>query len=167
MQQFPNYYQPMNNYQPYNPQQTYMERMAATQNYQPNMQIQQPQQQPIIQQGITGKIVNDFSEITANDVPMDNFGAFFFKNDGTEIQRRVWDAANGSIVKTSYAPISEPNSLEGTNTPQNNFNTLNEDVRALREEMADRFDNLEKFLANSPKTTKPSSRAKKEVNADE
>lgn len=139
-----------------------------------NNQTQQvnsaPQSQaPVIpQQGIFGKIVNDFSEITARDVPMDGFGAFFFKADGTEMQRRVWDATNGSIIKTSYMPISEPNLPDGTNTPQNNFNSINEDVRTLREEMTNRFDALEKYLSNSTsKTTKPSTRAKKEGTADE
>lgn len=169
MQQFQNYYPPMNNYgQPYNLQQTYMERMASAQNYQPNMQMQQPQ--PTAQQnmaGINGKVVPGVENITANDVPMDGSVAFFPRQDMQEIYAKSWNA-DGTIRTIVYKPISEPNLPDGANIPQNDFDRLNEDVRTLREEIANRFDNLEKFLANSAsKTTKSSTRAKKEVNADE
>lgn len=169
MQQFQSYYPPMNNYgQPYNPQQTYMDRMAAGQNYQPNMQMQQPQ--PTAQQnmpGINGKVVPGVENITANDVPMDGSVAFFPRQDMQEIYAKSWNA-DGTIRTIVYKPISEPNLSDGTNTSQNNFNSINEDVRTLREEMTNRFDALEKYLFNSTsKTTKSSTRAKKEVNADE
>ena len=160
MQQFQNYYPPMNNYQPYNPQQTYMDRMAAAQNYQPNMQMQQPQ--PTAQQnavGINGKVVPGVENITANDVPMDGSVAFFPRQDMQEIYAKSWNS-DGTIRTVVYKPISEPNLSEGKNIPQNNFDALNEDVRALREEIADRFDRLEKSMVNSANKT-TNSRAKK------
>lgn len=61
-----------------------------------NMQTQAmnyPQAQNSYQQqmlGIAGRYVNDFNEITANDVPMNGSPAIFAKNDRSEIQMREW-----------------------------------------------------------------------------
>lgn len=68
----------------------------------------QMQQQPIqtSQMGINGKYVNDFSEVTANDVPMNGLPAVFVKNDRSEIQLREWNP-NGQIVPTSYRLVIE------------------------------------------------------------
>lgn len=159
-QQIPNQYQ--NAGQPM--QNPYIDRMNQMQQYQQNMQMQQPQFQMQSPQppGINGRVVNDFSEITASDVPMNGSAAFFPKSDGAEIQVRAW-ASNGTIQTVIYRPVFEQNGAEGTNTPQMDFNALNEDVRALREEISARFDRLEQSII------KPSStRGKKtEVNADE
>ena len=57
----PQYQQPI--YQ--NP---YMDRMQNLQSY------QQPLQPQMQMQGLNGRIVDDFGNITANDVPMDNMG---------------------------------------------------------------------------------------------
>ena len=85
------------------------------------------------------------------------------KRDGSEIQWRNW-SSNGTIVTTPYKPILEQNQQESTNMPQNDFTALNEDVRALREEISDRFDRLEKSMSgNSAKTT---SRTKKGDNEE-
>lgn len=141
--------------------------------YMQNQNVMQPQvqQYPMNQQnsgqpqGIIGKIVNDFSELTANDVPMNGSTAFFPKADGMEIQARSW-TPNGTIQTVSYRPILEQNQSEGTNIPQTDFNALNEDVRALRQEISERFDRLESSMTNS-KTKSASSRTKKEMAADE
>lgn len=145
-------------------QNPYMERINQLQQYQQNLQMQpiQPSgtnQMPI---GLNCRIVDDFNSIVANDVPMDGNGAIFMKRDGSEMQHRNW-SANGTIVTTSYLPILEQNKSDGSNIPQTDFNILNEDFRALREEISDRFDRLEKSIGS--KTT--TSRNKKEVNADE
>lgn len=50
--------------------------------------------------------------------------------------------------------------------PQTDFNALNEDVRALRQEISERFDRLESSMNNS-KTKASGSRTKKEMIADE
>lgn len=66
---------------------------------QPNMNsFQQPNTQLV---GIPGRYVNDFSEITANDVPMNGCPAIFAKADRSEIQMREW-SPNGQIVPTVY-----------------------------------------------------------------
>lgn len=169
MSAYQNYWapQPMpNQYQNFNPpmqQNPYIERLNQLQQYQQNIQMQQPQfpGQPAQAPGIIGRIVNDFSEITANDVPMNGNAAFFPKADGSELQVRSW-TSSGTIQTVVYKPVFEQNGADSTNTPQMDFNALNEDVRALREEISARFDRLEQSI-------KPSSgRGKKsEVNADE
>lgn len=147
------------NFNPYGQiQNPYMDRINQLQQYQQNLQqpIPQPSNQP---QGIIGRVVNDFSEITANDVPMNGNAAFFPKADGSELQVRSW-ASNGTIQTVVYKPILEQNQAEQSNIPQMDFNALNEDVRALREEISERFDRLEKSMGgNSNKAT--SSRVKK------
>lgn len=69
----------------------------------PNIQNASNYQAPV---GIAGKYVNDFNEITANDVPMNGMPAVFAKNDRTEIQLREWNP-NGQIVTTLYKPYVE------------------------------------------------------------
>lgn len=143
--------------QPMPIQNPYMERMNQLQNYQQNLQIQPTQmpgtsQQP---QGIIGRVVNDFNEITANDVPMNGVSAVFPKSDMSEIQLRTW-AANGTIQTITYKPILEQNQADGTNVPQNDFIALNDGINAFREEILARLDSIEKSVA------KPTSvRAKK------
>lgn len=154
MSQFPSYYpnpqmnQPnMGMYQNFNPQinNPYMDRMNQLQQYQQNLagtQMSLPNQQ----QGLIGKVVNDFAEITANDVPMNGNAAFFPKSDGSELQARSW-AANGTIQTVVYRPIQAENAEQSTSTPQNDFHALNEDVKALREEILARLDSIEKSVA--------------------
>ena len=78
-------------------------------------------QMPMQNIGLNGRIVDDFNSITANDVPMDNFGAIFVKADGTEVQRKVWDK-NGRIITVPFKAVtsgfdSQPNNLsEATNS---------------------------------------------------
>lgn len=125
--------------------------------------MQQPvQQQP---QGIVGKIVNDFSELTANDVPMNGSAAFFPKADGSELQVRSW-TANGTIQTVVYKPVQPENTTDGTNIQQIDFNALNEDMRALREDIKGVREMIEKSM-NVPMQKTTSSRGKTEVNADE
>lgn len=154
-----NYTQPM----PMPPMQNpYADRMNQLQNFQQS--LQQPVQQPVSQpQGIIGRVVNDFGEITANDVPMNGNAAFFPKADGSELQVRSW-AANGTIQTVVYRPVFEQNQAEGTNIPQMDFNALNEDVRALREEIAERFDRLEKSMSGT--VAKPTASKTKKAEAE-
>lgn len=51
-------------------------------------------------------IVDDFANIPANMVPMDNLGAIFVKRDGSEIQCKKW-MPEGKISTTPYQPILE------------------------------------------------------------
>lgn len=166
MQTYPNYSQPMmnnpypNSYNPMlSPQQRLMQmEQQFPQFSQQNQFMQQPaQQQP---QCIVGKIVNDFSELTANDVPMNGSAAFFPKADGSEIQARAW-TANGTIQTVVYRPVQAENQSEVTNIQQMDFNALNEDVRALREDIKGVREMIEKSMNVS--TPKATARNKKEA----
>lgn len=116
--------------------------------------------QPIIQNPLNGRAVNSVEEITANDVPMNVPYSIFPKNDLSEIYIKSWNA-NGTIQTIAYAPIQPENLGQSGNIPQTDFNALNEYVRALRQEITERFDRLESSMANS-KTKAPASRSKKE-----
>lgn len=157
----------MSNFSPYGQvQNPYMDRIGQLQQYQQNLagtQMPLPNnQQP---QGLVGKIVNDVSAVSPNDVPMDGNVAIFPKNDMSEIYCKQWKQ-DGTIQTVVYRPIHPENSQEGTNMPQMDFNALNEGVRALREEISERFDSLEKTIGKP--ASKTTSRAKKtEVSADE
>lgn len=167
MQQFNPYLnqqQMMNNpYQNgYNPMLSPQQRlMQMEQQYPQYSQQNQFMQQPVQQQpqGIVGKIVNDFSELTANDVPMNGSAAFFPKADGSELQVRSW-TANGTIQTVVYKPVLDQNQADGANMPQMDFNALNEDVRALREDIKGVREMIEKSM-NVPTQKATSSRAKK------
>lgn len=170
MQQFSPYSQPMMN--PYqnnynlmlSPQQRLMQMEQQYPQFAQQNQFmqQQAQQQP---QGIVGKIVNDFSELTANDVPMNGSAAFFPKADGSELQVRSW-TANGTIQTVVYRPVQPENNTEATNIPQMDFNSLNEDVRSLREDIKGVREMIEKSMSTTTSKS-TSSRGKKEANADE
>ncbi len=159
-------YPQMNNYnQPYNPMMNAQQRLAQMEQQYP--QFAQPMQfQPQISQhlGLNGAIVDDFGVISANDVPMDGNGAIFIKKDGSEIQLRNW-TANGTIQTTSYKPVLEPNFENETNPRQMDFDGLYSDFREFREEITERFDRLEKSMANSS-TKVTASKAKKEADPE-
>lgn len=151
MSAYPNYWAPQqmpNQYQNFQTAQNpYMDKMNQLQQYQQNLQMPQPQfqGQPMQSPGIIGRVVNDFSEITANDVPMNGNAAFFPKADGSELQVRSW-SSNGTIQTIVYKPVLEQNQAETSNTPQMDFNALNEDVRALREDIISRLDRMEQSM---------------------
>lgn len=152
MNPYQNSYQPMQN--------PYMAQMQYQQNFQPQVQqLQQPQQQQA--QGLICKPVVDASNVSPNDVPMDGNPAVFPKNDFTEIYVKSW-TPNGTIQTIVYKPVQPENQSESTNIPQMDFNALNEDVRALREDIIARLDNIENSMS------KPNTRGKKsEAVADE
>lgn len=134
-------------------------------------QYQQPQMMPsqmpgsYQQPGLIGKVVNDVSMVSPNDVPMDGNIAIFPKGDMSEIYCKQWKQ-DGTIQTVVYKPILDQNTEQGTNIPQMDFNALNEDVRALREDIKGVRDMIEKSMA-AP-TVKTSQRGKKaEVSADE
>lgn len=112
------------------------------------------------------KIVDDFNNIQAAQVPMDNIGGYFVKRDGTEIQVRRW-MPNGQIAITSYLPRFDN---EMANTSSENITPVNEPnmdfTKAFEERLdniIDRLDMLEDIISNP----KPKRTTKKEVSSDE
>ena len=147
----------------------YIDRMAQLQQYQQNLQPAQiPVTYPQQPQGIIGRAVNDFSEITANDVPMDGRSAVFPKNDMSEIQVRTW-GNDGKIITTSYKPILEhKNQMADISILESEKLKirLSDDVTAA---FMKRFDDIEKRLdefaiKSAVKTS--TSRTKKEADAE-
>ena len=115
------------------------------------------------QLGLVGKMVNDVSMVSPNDVPMDGNIAIFPKSDMSEIYCKQWKQ-DGTIQTVVYKPVLDQNQSEATNIPQMDFNALNEDVRALREDILARLDSIEKSVAvPATKTT----RAKKGADKNE
>lgn len=153
---YPNYSQPMAN--------PYMDRMAQLQQYQQGLQQQQMPQMSQQAQGLVGKVVNDVSMVSPNDVPMDGSIAIFPKGDMAEIYCKQWKQ-DGTIQTVVYRPVQLENQSEGTNIPQMDFNALNEDVRALREDIKDMRSMIEKSMEIP--AVKATRTKKSEVSADE
>ena len=125
---YPQYQMPMYQPQPFaNP---YMDRLAQMQTSQ---NASYPQNHTI-----NAKIVDDFSAVTANDVPMDGNGAVFIKRDGSEIQVRSWNA-QGTITRSVFKPVLTD---EGKNTLPNTEKPGYEAFNAVLEGIAKKVDNL-------------------------
>lgn len=140
------------NFNPYGQiQNPYIDRMNQLQQYQQNLggtQMSLPNNQQPQPQGLIGKMVNDVSMVSPNDVPMDGNVAIFPKNDMSEIYCKQWKQ-DGTIQTVIYRPVQAESPQDGANMPQMDFNALNEDVRALREEITERFDRLEKSMGKT------------------
>lgn len=155
-------------YQNFNPQfsNPYTDRPSQIQQFQQGQQML-PTQIPVAYQhpGLIGKVVNDVSAVSPNDVPMDGNIAIFPKNDMSEIYCKQWKQ-DGTIQTVVYKPVLDQNQSEATNTPHMDFNALNEDVRALREDIKGVRDMIEKSMAVP--AAKTSQRGKKtEVSSNE
>lgn len=96
---------------------------------------------------LSGKIVDDFSLVSANDVPMDGNVAIFPKRDLSEIQIRRW-MPNGQITMIPYKPITEVLNTNVTNTPsepkQSEINSLNDLIQGLSDKIDALADKIEK-----------------------
>lgn len=145
---------PINTYQasqPYLPYQNYMNSTPS-------------QAQPTL----VGKVVGDFTEIVANDVPMDGRSAIFPKNDLSEIQLKSW-GADGKIQTRIYKPITDnfPNDVR-----DNTLNTQNIEVSLTEaltssfmqrfDEITSRLDDIDKMMNKNNKVV----RTKKESDAE-
>lgn len=168
MQYYPNYYQTIAN-QEANIQrqiegltQQLQQTQALRQQYQSAMQqsyTQQPQQmiQPQQPHGITVQIIDDFSELGADDVPVDKIGSFFYKSDGSEIQFRKW-SDKGEIVPLSFFPEIKDNTINSSDNNEKSKTGLSEDFaktfNAKMQSVMDRLDMLEDIVNNKPKRSR-------------
>lgn len=109
---------------------------------QPTQIIPQYQQ---MQLSLQGKVVNNFDEVTANDVPMNGSVAYFPKSDLSEIECRQWNA-NGTISRTVYKPILDDLSNNPNNVSSDDFSlkfdTLNERLDAIQSEISSIKDSM-------------------------
>lgn len=119
--------------------------------FNPYPMYQQPQIQPqmpsyaqnVAQNGLSGKYVGDFSEITANDVPMTGQGALFIKGDLSEIQLRNWNA-NGLIDIKAFKPFV-PDVEVSTQSTEHAY-LPSDELRTALESINDRLDKMEGLL---------------------
>lgn len=158
----PNYY---NQYQP-----SYMSQYNNPYSYQQQLQ---PQQQTLVNpvpssQGFVGRMVNNFDEIVANDVPMDGRSAVFLKNDLSEIQVRSW-SNDGRIQPITYKPILDQNGVQTENLSNNPQNVKIDLSDASTEVLMQRFDDIANRLDVLEQSfNRPTrGRQKKEADLDE
>lgn len=140
------------------------------QQYQNSAQLAQQQtvQSNTVQNvnGINTQLVDDFSSISANSVPMDNNGALFVKKDGTEIQSRRW-TPDGKIITIAYFPQidseTENTSSSEMKLQESTFTNFTDVFNEQINKVFDRLDILEDIITNP----RPKRTTKKEVVADE
>lgn len=107
------------------PQRTYIPQLQP-------QQVMQQAQQPQVQT-IKGRMVNDESEITAQEVPMDGTVSYFPKSDYSCIFAKIWDN-EGRISTFKFVREEELETVDETNA--SNSNGLNEVNTKLDEILA-------------------------------
>lgn len=157
MNNFQNFYQPMQQYNPY------LQRMENLQQFQ--QAIQQPMV-PTLMSGANqlspfGKVVESVDIVKVTDIPMDGNVYYFPKADGTEIYSKQF-MVNGQTRILTFKPVldDDPNTL--SNEDEKLKISALENVTALFQEkfdtINDKIDKIEKYL-------KPV-KVKKEVDTD-
>ncbi len=114
---------------------------------------------------MSGRFVNDFSEIGVNEVPMDGKYALFAKNDLSEIVAKAWNA-NGQIVNIVFKPCIDDKAGTSTREVQNNEFRLSEEFSDM---ITQRFDDISSQIEKLQGIIKPNNatRTKKEVATNE
>lgn len=160
-----------NNYQYAYPQPNYnfalspQQRLAQMEQQYPQFAPQQAAQAQMLVAGLNGRIVDDFSQVTADMVPMDAVGAFFIKRDNSEIQRRAWGNM-GNIEITAYKPDTAALNASSANSTIDTEKLkigLSEDVTEL---LSEKFSGLEKQIEDLKKSLGKSTRAKREADSE-
>ena len=108
----------MNNLNPIQP--SYYQSPTAPYQYMPTQfngysaqaPMQQPQQNPQMTRGISGRMVTNPSEITPQEVSMDGSISLFPQNDYSCIYAKAWHA-DGTIRTVRYIPEPETTKKEG------------------------------------------------------
>ena len=84
------------------------------------------------------RLVNDFSEIQVNEIPMDGSYKLFAKNDMSEVQARAWNS-NGTISIMEYSLKQPCENLSTNNSPQidltSQFEPIMAEIKALNEKI--------------------------------
>lgn len=115
-----------------------------------------PQQEFVA--GISGRQVQNISEINANEVPMNGSMAYFPKNDMSEIYVKGWNA-DGTIKTIVYKPYTEPKINQEVNSTTNTENFEIRLSEKVTEGIMDKFNELfEKIEELEAKMQRKSSR---------
>lgn len=134
-------------------------------------QAQGQQQQQA--QTLTGRFVSDFSEVAANDVPMNGSPSIFVKQDMTEAQARFW-TPDGQIKVIPFKPTGKvaQNGDKGLRSDAKDFEDVRlsgEKLDALAKQLADvsgQLARLEKAIAGQGVKTGTAAKAKKEAESE-
>lgn len=122
---------------------------SAQQTWLPNAQnLNLPYMTPVTKQTIFGKIVQNESQITPNDVPMDGTIALFPLQDFSKIIAKQW-TPNGLIQTLEYLPA---------NAKDDNPTVTLDDVMSHMDERLDQIEDL--FTKPSSVTRKSDGNAK-------
>lgn len=128
----------------------FYQQYPIQQQYQPQFNYQGYAQQ--VQPQVAVKTVNDFGEITANDVSMQTPYSIFVKSDLSELQVRKWNNL-GTIDISLFKPVLEDNPNKLSNeVEKRKFDLSEESTRALCEYFDNRIDKLESLI--KPKKAK-------------
>ena len=126
-------------------QQQQQNQQQQQQTYQQPQQAM-PYQQTTSYSNLSGRTVNNFSEITANDVPMTGGFAVFPKADLSEIEVRQWNA-NGTISARSFKPVLADDSINNQSADKDGSVGISDTFTA---EILSRLANIEKMLSKKP-----------------
>lgn len=116
----------------------------------PNQMSVNPMQQPIPQRtgnvGVGGRIVNNETEITPNEIPMDGSVSLFPTNDYSKIYAKAW-TANGAIKTVTFVPEVVP-PTETSSSPSSSKTDM-ESFAKFQNDVLERLDRIEKAQKRS------------------
>lgn len=124
-------------------------------------QFASPQQMQQPQSTLSGRLIDDISTVTANEVPMTGDYAVFPKKDMSEVYVRQWQN-DGTIRTLKFVPVeNEPNNstLDKFETHTDALSEFRDVLEKRLDDFNKRFDKLESLI--TPKQT--NQRAKKET----
>lgn len=111
--------------------------------------------QPVATPGIAGKYVNDFSEINANDVPMDGRVAVFPKGDMSEIAVKNWES-NGTIHTTVFKPVLSTEGNKNTSSEtKGEYGAFNDVLQGIQNDikmLTEKIDRIGKPVKSKKET---------------
>ncbi len=127
--------------QPYPTYQNYLNYPQQNQPMYPYGNIMQQ----MAAQNLAGKTVNDFNEITANDVPMDGRNAIFPKSDFSEIVVKNW-GADGSIRTIAFKPVLPTDPSNGmSNSVKADSDAFGDVLRGIQNDIKTLNEKLDKI----------------------
>ena len=106
----------------------------------PRTTYQAPMQQVQYPVGISGRMVNDPSEISPQDVSMDGTVSFFPTSDGQHIYAKSWNS-DGTINTVEFTPLAEATEVD---VPSG---TEASDILDALASINDRLDKIEKQVS--------------------
>lgn len=128
--------------------------------FQNQLQSQPSQMQAsILSPGVSGRVIDDISTVSASEVPMNGEQAVFIMRDGSSVYTKRW-LANGNIATTQYLPQTNASDI-GVN------NLAVGDVEGKFEPIYERLQAIEEKLDVIAKPATPKRTTKKEVVGNE